>query len=186
MSDLLGYIFLQSSFELVIVIKIAILTLSFGIYEPISVRTCIGVTVSSVFMITVVAHALRVVLLIFVRAFNNFHCFAFEWILLCKFCCLFVLVTYLRITNWLWDMLLRLVGSGWVVCMSRIIITTIVKVRWSLGSLAKNVCTNYLKWSCTSLGRIITSLLTFWKNWRGTIWNDWVLNNCWFNRSILY
>jgi hypothetical protein len=77
MPDGVSYIFFESSLELVIVIKIAILTLSFGVDESVSVRTSIGVAVSTIFVVAVVTHAFGIVLLIFVRAFHDLHCFAF-------------------------------------------------------------------------------------------------------------
>jgi len=42
------------------------------------VNAGVGVAISSVFVIAVIAHAFGVVLLIFVRALNNFHGLSFS------------------------------------------------------------------------------------------------------------
>lgn len=62
----------------------------------------IGVTISTVLVITVIAHTLGIVLLVFVRALNDLHCLALEASLrgLC-FGIFLLLVESFRITNWL-------------------------------------------------------------------------------------
>jgi hypothetical protein len=68
--------FLLSSLFLVVVVQVTILALSFGIYESVSMRAVSGITVSSILVITMIAHALCIMLLVFVRAFHDFHSFS--------------------------------------------------------------------------------------------------------------
>jgi len=65
-------------------------------------RAVIGIAVSAVLVITVIAHALGIVLLVFVRALNDLHGLALEASLRCLGHGIFpLLVDTFRITNWL-------------------------------------------------------------------------------------
>ena len=65
----------HSSFFLVIVVQIAVLALPFGIDQSIGMGAISGITVPSILVIAVVAHAFGVVFLVFMRTFQNFHSF---------------------------------------------------------------------------------------------------------------
>lgn len=58
---------------LVVLVKVAVLALALSVHKAVRVNASVGEAVSSVFVIAVVAHALGVVLLGFVRALNDLH-----------------------------------------------------------------------------------------------------------------
>lgn len=92
--------FIESSLELVVLIEIAVLTFALSIHESVSMRAGIGVTCSAVLVITVIAHTLGIVLLVFVRALNDLHGLALKAYLrgMC-FCFFPLLVKSFRITD---------------------------------------------------------------------------------------
>lgn len=69
---------LYSPLFFVIVIEIAILALSFSIHKSIGMRASIGVAISTIFVVAMIAHTFRVVLLGSMRAHEYFHALAFE------------------------------------------------------------------------------------------------------------
>lgn len=94
-----GFIFLKLSLELVVVVKVAILAFAFSINKPIGMWASVGVAVSAKFVVAVIAHALGVMLLVFVRTLNYFHCLALNAVGRGNRL-LLVIVTSLRITIW--------------------------------------------------------------------------------------
>lgn len=57
-------IFLLSALDLIVVIEVAILAFSFRIDKSVSVRALVRIAFTAIFVVTVIAHALRVVLLV--------------------------------------------------------------------------------------------------------------------------
>jgi hypothetical protein len=93
--------FLESSLELVVVIEIAVLAFALSIHESVGMWASIGVAISAVLVIAVIAHTLGIVLLVFVGALNNFHGLALEASLGALYFGIFpLLVESFRITNW--------------------------------------------------------------------------------------
>lgn len=68
-----GLVFLHATLLFIVIIKITILAFALGVDEAIGMRASIGVAVPSVFVVTVIAHTLCVMFLIFVRALDHLH-----------------------------------------------------------------------------------------------------------------
>lgn len=66
-------VFLHATLLFIVIIEITILAFPLGVDEPVGVRAGVGVAVSPILVVTVVAHTLSVMLLIFVRTLDHFH-----------------------------------------------------------------------------------------------------------------
>ena len=149
-------------------------------------RASIGVAISAVLVITVIAHTLGIVLLVFVGALYDFHGLALEASLgaLC-FGIFPLLAESFRITNWFWVMLLRIVGTRRVVGMGGIIISALIFIGRIPTSLSQQGGLHFLIWRSHVLWSFMTRFMSLWEASRGTEANHGLLGTGGFRGCIL-
>lgn len=162
-----GVAFLHSSLEFIVVVQVAILAFAFRIDESIRVRASIGIAISAILMIAVVAHTFSIMLLVFVRAFHDFHGLSFLnvhaflfplgirdwWVLQATHVFLFSLIYLIfRVTIWFWlkiRRVLRVLSMCWVIFWGmfvRVFVLLLSDAYLNLGIVNLSLNLNWLHW----------------------------------------